>query len=965
MVFKEKIGVQSVRFALTALASSMLIASYAEAQVIAESVQKIEITGSNIKRTEKEGTSPIQTITAKEIRDSGATTVAQLMKTVTAMGTGINTDLASGSGFAKGVATASLRGLGSSSTLILLNGRRMTPSAYADPNNGNSTLYDLNSIPLSAIERVEIFKDGASAVYGSDAIGGVINFITKRDYQGGEIAANISANDDQHFGNKNVNAFVGFGDFKNDGFNVFLAADLSKRDAVSRKEGVNDIEQGLYGTINNRLMRYDGSSIAGSNSSVSNQPFFYRERAPAGSGAVVTGATVVNKTGCDSSRLITGGPAYNISSGTLFNRQFCVYDTNDNAQEQGAGQDASLLSRATFKLNDSVTAYFEGAYTKSERKYTGNSPTIDGNAGPITNFTSSSLADPFLAFLPVGHPDNPFTNVRSSVRYRFENIAGGSETTNEGIRLLAGLKGEIKGFDWDTAVLWNRSSRTENQYGMLYLPTLRKLITDNRTLASLAADPTISKTVVNDGKAEIFQWDAKASTEFGKLGGGAIGFAAGVEFRQEKLGITPDPDNAAGNIYGLANTVINSSRNVGSAFVELRTPFTQNFEMDFAGRYDKYANIKGNFVPKVGAKWTVNDAVAFRGTYTEGFRAPALSQIAPGGAQYFVSGITDPVRCPNGNDPAPGADDADCNKSVSGTGGANPALKPETSKSYSIGMILSPTKNFDITVDFYKIRKEGEVILTDSQYSVNHESDNPSSITRNNSAGNLLLDVNGNAIPNSGPLLAVKSPWINQGSTETSGMDIDLKLRTDLGSSGMLVTGFQTTYVISYRRAEHEGDAESNVVGSNGGISDWATSGGDIPRIKASLSASWTKEAHNVYGSMNFVDAISLLRRTDNQDTYPAPYCYYGSGQPSTAYQLGGLPKYTTYFPDCKVASWTTVNLGYNYTGIKNLTLGLNIVNAFDKKAPYDPRYATVGYNSTLHNNTGRYWTLSARYQFK
>ena len=207
MIFQEKVGVQSVRLALSILAGSALFAGNVQAQEVsapAEKAQRVEITGSNIKRTDKEGTSPIQSITAKEIRESGAATVADLLKKVPALGGGNALDSLDGS-FSRGIATASLRGLGSSSTLILLNGRRMSPAAYANPNNGQSTLYDLNSIPLSALERIDIFKDGASAVYGSDAIAGVINFITKQDYQGLEVSGSGSANGDSKFGRQKAN----------------------------------------------------------------------------------------------------------------------------------------------------------------------------------------------------------------------------------------------------------------------------------------------------------------------------------------------------------------------------------------------------------------------------------------------------------------------------------------------------------------------------------------------------------------------------------------------------------------------------------------------------------------------------------------------------------------------------------------------------------------------------------------
>lgn len=264
MIFKEKIGVQSVRFAIGVLAGTVLLSGVAQAQE-EKSVQKIEITGSNIKRADKEGTSPIQTITAKEIKESGATTVLDLLKQVPSMGTGGYNDTPDQNSFSRGVATASLRGLGSTSTLILLNGRRMAPSAYANPNNGQSALYDLNSIPLSALEKVEIFKDGASAVYGSDAIAGVINFITKKDYKGGELNIAAGANDDREFGRQNFNGTVGFGDFASQGYNVLLALDVTKKTATSERDGSNDIQAAQYADMNFRLNPY--SSFA------SNQAF--------------------------------------------------------------------------------------------------------------------------------------------------------------------------------------------------------------------------------------------------------------------------------------------------------------------------------------------------------------------------------------------------------------------------------------------------------------------------------------------------------------------------------------------------------------------------------------------------------------------------------------------------------------------------------------------------------------------
>lgn len=955
MIFKEKLGVRSVRLALTVLAGSAFIAGHAQAQVATTAApQKVEITGSNIKRADKEGTSPIQVISVRDIRESGAKTVLELLKTLPALGTDGFNDVSNQNGFSRGVATASLRNLGSTSTLILLNGRRITASAYANPNNGTSTLYDLNSIPVSALDRVEIFKSGASAIYGSDAIGGVINFITRKDYQGFEIAANAGGNDDYEYARQNVNATVGFGNLNSDGYNILFSGDYTRRERSLIKDTTADVEQDLYANINFRLNPFS--------SSISNQPFYFRERT-AGSRAFLAGATAVNRTDCDPSRIIVGGPANNITSGTLLGRRFCNFDLNDYTDAQNRGTDLNFLTVGTLRLGENATAFGEFSFTKSDRDFNNAPSAIDGRT-PVTNFLVGGVAAPFQAILPIGHPDNPYTDARAAAAYRFENIRNATDLTNKSYRALGGLKGEAFGLGWETSVLWNESQRKESRVGLLNLPVLRTLISQNRSLASLAADPNISVPLTNNAKSGITQWDGKVTGEFWNLKGGAIGFALGAEYRHEYLQIDPDPANARGDVLGLANTIIDAKRNVKSAFYEFRLPFLKNWEVDVAGRADKYPGIKTNFVPKVGTKWTVTDSLAFRADYAEGFRAPAVSQTAPGGAQFFQT-VTDPIRCRDGINPAPGADQVDCARGISGVGNNNPDLVPEKSKSYNFGIIVSPSSKFDITLDYFKIRKELEVALGSTDFILNNPDRFPGAINRDPNPVNFLTDANGRVIPNSGPLISVGIPWTNQGATETSGLDLNLKFANSLGAWGDLVTNLNTTYTLSYRRAEAPGDREANVAGANGGLSDWATSSGNIPRIRARLSTSWTKESHTTYASINYVSQISLLRRSDNNDIYPVPYCYYGTGQPSTAYSLGGLPNYSRYFNNCAISSFTTVDMGYTYRGIKNLTLGISVQNIFDTKAPYAPGSAVLGYDAGLHSPTGRYFNLNARYAFK
>jgi iron complex outermembrane receptor protein len=925
-------------------------------------MQKVIITGSNIKRADSEGTAPVAVITAQDIKDSGAATVADLLRNVPGMGANNNTDFGSGSGFAKGVATAALRGLGSTSTLVLLNGRRMTPSAYADPNNGNSTLYDLNSIPVNAIERVEILLDGASAVYGSDAIGGVVNFILKTNYNGAQISANAGANDDREFKKQGVNAIWGKGDLEADGYSFMITGDVSKRDRTARRD-VKDIEYQQYVDLNGRFR-------SNYSSSVSQYPIYFKETAPGSKNFGVSQATgptnMLFNLGCPASEQITGGTKDGLlSSSTLIGRTFCNYDADQFAEGQGAGKDYSVLSHGEFKLGKNVTAFADAAYTRSIRDYTGAPITLGTTS--VTNFMAGGVATPFQAILPVGHPDNPFPNARSSVNYRFTSLRGGSRTVNDGVRLLAGLKGSVGGWEWESAALWNRSSRDETSYGRLYLPTLRKLLTGT-SLAQLNADPTIGHDVFTENSADIAQWDAKATTEFGQLAGGKMGLALGGEVRRETTKLNPDPLVGSGDIYGLANTIIDTSRTVKSGFAELRVPLLKSFEMDAAGRWDKYPSLKTNFVPKVGAKWTVSDMLTLRGTYAEGFRAPAVVQVAPGGAQFFLSNIWDPKRCENDlSTPKPNATAADCRASASGTGGYNPDLKPETSKSYTFGLIFSPISNFDFLTSVYKIRREGEIALAPASTALKFEDQNPGNVVRDTNPVNFVKDANGNPIPGTGPLLTIKEPWVNQGATEVRGVDFEFKLRNNLGAWGSLSSSVKGNYLASYKIAQNPGDIENNVAGGRAGIMDWALSSGlDNPRWRSTFSTTWKKGDNAVNVTVNYVGAVSLLRVMDGKTTYPQPFCYYGTKKSTDAApdRNTSIPLYETYYPECAVKEWTTVGVSYTYTGFDKWTLNVNIQNLLDTKAPYDPNQSAAGFNSGLHNPYGRYFRLGASYTF-
>ncbi|WP_374358043.1 TonB-dependent receptor plug domain-containing protein, partial [Chitinimonas sp.] len=362
-----------------ALAVALLGTAAHVAAADEQKVQKIEVTGSNIKRTATETASPIQVIRAEEIRKSGVTTVAELLKLVPALSSGGLDNLGGGSGFSSGASSASLRGLGSSSTLVLLNGRRMSPAAYADPNSGQSTIYNLNNIPLSAIERVEVVKDGASAVYGSDAIAGVVNFILRNDFEGAQLTVNGGKSLNGGFGNYSANGVIGKGDINKDRYNVMLAADVKHRDSA-RLDEADAIARDAYLRINNRLNpTFNATGTPAS---------YYKERTP-GSGAftVLVGAD----SRCPASKLNAAGN--------------CTWDQWAPLVAVAKSDEASLFSHGSLNINDNLSAFAEASFTESKATYPLNPVGVTQN--PTTWFSTDGVRQSFLIVLAANHPDNP------------------------------------------------------------------------------------------------------------------------------------------------------------------------------------------------------------------------------------------------------------------------------------------------------------------------------------------------------------------------------------------------------------------------------------------------------------------------------------------------------------------------------------------------------------------------------
>lgn len=889
--------------------------AFAQQTTTPQKVERIEVTGSNIKRVDAETTSPITIITAEEIKRSGATSVQELLNNLPITTGGALTDISGGNGFSPGSATVALRGLGSQSTLTLLNGRRISPAAFNDPNTGQSVITNLNSIPASAIERIEILKDGASAVYGSDAIAGVVNIILRKDFTGALLGATVTQNFDSEFLTKQVQVTLGFGDLARDKYNVFVNYERFIRDPVLIRDNDNvDARYAFTGTNPSGLQR---RSVLSSFSFPGN---LLRESV-LGSGNFNVLAAV--RPGCDPA-LIIGG--------------LCRYNQWDQLEQSGKTIRDTVYSRGSYDFSGALSAFGEVSYSKATNTFLGAPPT--GSHVITTWLTNAGNSLRFALVLPVGHPDNPLT-VPGGLRYRFVEFGRSSTVSEtEDTRTVVGLKGTLGRWDWESAFLYNTSEQNTTSGRALLYPEIQQAINDgslrfNGTM-NQAMINRISTYYTNKGKSTSSIWDLKGSAEMGSLPGGPIGVAVGVEFRRDELEIIPDANIVNSRIVGLGASFADGSRNVASGFVEANLPFTTTIEATLAGRYDRYSDYGSSSNPRFGIKWKATPTLAVRANYSTGFRAPSLSQISKSAVRSFQGIGEDPIRCPVTDD------DADCIRTVASQIQFNANLKPEESKSYTVGFVWDATKDTSVTVDYFKIKRSNEIDRFSSAFVVERnflgEARFANAVQRD---PNPLSWLPG--IPNSGPIQTVIRQYLNLGGTEVSGVDLDLAHRVNLGEMGKLKLTATATYNLTNKFAREPGETLTDSVG-----------GVNAPRLRGNLGAAWEYRDFAVGARYN----------------YTGTYGYHdGFGTCSEYLAVGSTPGSVamTNVPGiCRIRSWQTIDTNVTYTGIKDLTLGLVIRNIGDKKPPFDYNANTVlGHNTAFHNPLGINAAVSATYRFK
>jgi len=877
------------------------VSSVAFAQQEAQKVEKIEVTGTNIKRIEGESALPVTVITKEDIDKTGATTAMELLQLISSNNSLGNVSLGNVIGSTTFSAqTASLRGLGGGRTLVLINGKRV--DGFAGEIQGVQGV-NLAVIPFAAIERVEVLKDGASAVYGSDAIGGVINFIIRQNYQGAE--ANVYYGMPTRSGGgtqERVSGAVGFGDLAKNKYNVFMSLSYDKQKNLEQRDR----------DFSNTSFR-PGIGLVG----ISSNTF---------PGRITTGGIGV-----------PGTPNNCAPSTYLADLGGCYYDPSAAKGVQMIPDDKlwNFFGSARVQFGAGWQGYLTGLYSRDETNYRIQPVPISNlfNYGPNGDIPETITLRPSSPFYPHALAQAAGVDGQNlNIRYRaHENGLRDTTDTNDNGQIVVGIKGALVNWDLDGSYFYSEGKTKQSLNGGFplltpLLPLLNSgtvnLFAPNTPAVAAQLQATNYMGEVFNGKSKNYGIQGKASGEILALPAGPLAIAVGGEVRKEQLGQTPAAVLGTGDLAGYGGNIldVNASRNIRAAYVELSVPILKNLEANVAARNDHYSDFGSTTNPKVSLRWEPTKSVLLRGSYGKGFLAPSLYQLfTPQISGVSPAGTTDPVRCPVTHDTG-----FDCDTQFGFIFGGNPQLKPEKAEQATFGIVFEPTSGVSFGADYFKIRLNNAITNGIPYTTI---------LGDLNTYGNLVTRGPADpAFPNlPGRIVSIQQTYINLGALHIEGVDLEAHIKGSAQSWGKLRFDVSGTY---YMR----NDAQNTDGTYSGFISNQFGSAvsGVVPRWKhyATLtwdSGPWSATLGSLFQS-SYVDVST--DENDNQRT---------------------------------VSSMTLWDLQGSYKGFKNLTLTLGVKNLFDTNPPLTNQQTTfqVGFDPSYYDARARFLYGSIRYAFK
>jgi len=947
--------------AATAVSVAGSVAAQAQQQAAQGDQQPLEtvvITGSYIPRIDKETPSPVTTISAEDIAKSGLTTVADVVRSIAADNSG-SLPTAFAGAFAAGASGIALRGLTVNSTLVLIDGLRA--ANYALPDDGVRSFVDLNSIPVGTIERVEVLRDGASSLYGSDAIGGVVNIILRKQFQG--FSFNAELGDSQHGGGfeKHADFTAGTGDLAADHYNAYVSAEWETNNRIGvgqRGYPFNTVDYTPFGGLN-----FNKQPALGSGSD-------YGSVTP---GQLLTPGnllTGVPNAGALAQPLIpcpASSPQFTDLGGNLACNQNQTGYTDDQPPSQRFG----ISGRFTVRINETTTAYLSGSYYNNQSVFPAVPSQIQTSvpnntnsiALPVTIPTALATSPTFCTGVVTPNascalnPNNPFASAGqyALINYSFGNSVGAAQNyiNNHDLRVVGDISGTWQGWNWDNSYVINHTWLDYSLGGFL---NFTQLLSDVTTGAFNFIDPSANSAATIAALApKVTEYDSsdmdtivfRAGRQLATLPGGPLGMAFGAEYRYEAE-VDQNFNSPPPLVQQLGFSQAIGSRNIESVNLEFDAPLLESLELDVSGRYDHYSDFGNATTPKFGFKWKPLQSLAVRGTYSQGFRAPSFAENGSAEVEGFIPTYGVPPGTALYN--AHNGDGYVSSYSLGELTVANPQIKPEKSKSYTAGLIWQPASSFSAAADYYYIKKTNLITGPNQSAALDQYAQNftlPSGFTA----------VYDNADPqflNAPPrIVTITGPYINSASEYTDGVDFDLSWKLDLGVAGKLTSELSATRILSFVY-EQAGNPNLQYAGFQSPYN--LSSGAGTPKDRVTLQSTWQKGPVTLTANVYYVGAYKMY------------------GQDLFGVDANGNVVYlcmTTLFSEaanaanCRVGSFTDLNLTGSYQISSQWQIYGVVENAFDKSPPVNtPSYNGTNYNATYSQAgiVGRFFRIGFRF---
>ena len=922
-------------------------AGHAQDAPAAPAAQQVIVTGSNVRRTDKETPSPVQVVTAEDIKNSGYTSIGDVLHNITANNMGSLSQSAP-SAFAAGGSGVALRGLTVGATLVLIDGHRM--ASYPMPDDGERDFVDISSIPIDTIERIEVLKDGASAVYGSDAIAGVVNVILKKSFTGLTMSAETGVSSHGDGATQHASLMTGWGNLASDGQNAYLAVEARHANAILLKNRgyLTRTDWTPYGGAN--LTQGTGSgSVSGASSG-----------AGSGTGYLVdaNGNATDYYAGCTSAQAAADSCGY----------------TNPYTTLSPSTTNLDVMARYTKNLGDGWQTNFQGSMLRSEAHQVGlyNNAAATGvgsggNGGGLNLFKFGPGAAPTPAFpdsfpfvltVPSTYPGNT-TGDTAALVYDFRDIGPLEQTVvSTSYRAVAELAGSIGDWDLNGSVGYTRVGTKASFSHYIDFPALQDALNSGSYLVdgtnSSAELNTVAPGASSTSTNELTFVSARGTRTLADLAGGPLSLGIGADFTHRQLKeLFPQSfvnGSQAIGIYSFAE----GKQTVSAAYAELVAPVTKQLEIDVAGRADHYDTTGTSFTPKAGLKFTPVREFTLRGTFSKGFRAPNPAEIGDAGSTSgFVGNLRDPVYCPATAANPQGAPLANlpagmldpCNIALQELQLSAPHLKPEKSTSFTLGTIFEPNKTYSATLDYYHITIRNQIISVGQlgQTGLDDAAALGTTIYRD-SSGNILYDT---------------YPFINANTTTTSGVDLDVVGKYDLHEAGTLKAEVQVSYMLQYDLTAQ--GVTYHLAGTHGPA--FVSEDTGTPRTRGAFTLTWTHGPFEIAGTVNYISHYSV---TDPSEGIPD--C---ASALSSVFPNGNVPS-----KFCHVGSFTELNVVARYDWDKHLQIHAGVTNLLNKHAPYDLQtFGSPGngaeqggapYNPSYHQDgaVGPMFTVGGTYTF-